>query len=90
MKAQLWHYCSMTEVFRVRLERKLVRQANEVAEEIGTSPGEIVRLMFKQLVKRRAVPFPLQADSPESEALSSPKRRSEMWDAMNEGKPATR
>jgi antitoxin component of RelBE/YafQ-DinJ toxin-antitoxin module len=80
----------MTEVFRVRLERKLVRQANEVAEEIGTSPGEIVRLMFKQLVKRRAVPFPLQADPPEAEVLSAPKRRSEMWDAMNEGRPATR
>ena len=80
----------MTEVFRVRLERKLIREANLVAQEIGTSPGEIVRLMFKQLVKRRAVPFPLQADTPESEILSKPRRRSEMWDAMNEGKPAAR
>jgi len=47
----------MKEVFRVRLERKFIRQASEVATEIGTSPGEIVRLLFKQLVKRRAVPF---------------------------------
>ena len=80
----------MTEVFRVRLERKLIRQANEVAQEIGTSPGEIVRLMFKQLVKRRAVPFPLQADTPEGEILSNPRRRSELWDAMNEGGPSAR
>ena len=80
----------MTEIFRVRLERKLLRQANEVAEEIGTSPGEIVRLMFKQLVKRRAVPFPLQADTPESEILSTAQRRSQLWDSMDEGKPPAR
>jgi addiction module RelB/DinJ family antitoxin len=80
----------MTEVFRVRLERNLIRQANKVAEEIGTSPGEIVRLMFRQMVKRRAIPFPLQADAPESEALSSARRRSAMWDEMNEGRPSTR
>jgi addiction module RelB/DinJ family antitoxin len=80
----------MTQVFRVRLERDLLRRANKVAEEIGTSPGEVVRLMFRQMVKRRAIPFPLQADSPESEVLASPRRRSEMWDAMNEGRPSAR
>ena len=80
----------MTEVFRVRLERDLIREANQVAEEIGTSPGEVVRLLFRQMVKRRAIPFPLQADTPESEVLSSSQRRSEMWDAMNEGKPSAR
>jgi antitoxin component of RelBE/YafQ-DinJ toxin-antitoxin module len=80
----------MTEVFRVRLERGLIRQANKVAQEIGTSPGEIVRLMFRQLVKRRAIPFPLQADTPESQVLSPAPRRSQMWDAMNEGRPSAR
>ena len=64
----------MTEVFRVRVDRKLIRQATDVAEEIGTSPGELVRLMFHQLVKRRAVPFPLQADTPEAEVLGSNQR----------------
>ena len=72
------------------MNRQLIRRASKVAEEIGTSPGEIVRLMFTQMVKRRAIPFPLQADTPESEALSPAKRRSKMWDAMNEGRPATR
>jgi antitoxin component of RelBE/YafQ-DinJ toxin-antitoxin module len=62
--AQLWHNRYMTEIFLVRLERNLIRQANKVAEEIGTSPGEIVGLMFRQMVKRRAIPFPLQADAP--------------------------
>ena len=80
----------MTDVFRVRLDRELIKQATQVAEEIGTTPGEVVRLMFRQLVNRRAIPFPLQADTPESEVLGSSKRRSEMWDQMNEGHPSTR
>lgn len=74
----------------MRLERGLIRRANKVAQEIGTTPGEIVRMMFTQMVKRRTIPFPLQADSPESEILSPARRRSEMWDAMNEGKPKAR
>src|SRR5437016_2752234 len=62
----LWaHYnCSMTEVFQCRVDRKLVAKARAVAREIGLTPGEVVRLMFTQMVKRRAIPFPLQASSP--------------------------
>ena len=43
------------------MERALAREAKAVAKEIGTSPGEIVRLMFKQMVKRRTIP--IQADT---------------------------
>ena len=76
----------MTGVFRVRLDRELVRQANEVAEEIGTLPSEGVRMMSRQKAERRAIPFPLQADAPENEVLTPARRRSQMWDAMNEGR----
>jgi addiction module RelB/DinJ family antitoxin len=76
-----------TDEFRVRIDRALIKQAKRVAEETGTTPGEVVRLLFRQMVKRRAIPFPLHADSPESEVLGSPKRRSALWAAMNEGKP---
>ena len=79
-----------TEEFRVRIDRELIRKARKVAAEIGTSPGEVVRLVFAQMVKRRAIPFPLQADSVEDEVLGSRKRRAELWDQMNEGKPAAR
>ncbi len=51
----------MTDIFRVRVERKLIRQANKVAEEIGTTPGEIVRMLFTQLVRQKAIPFNLSA-----------------------------
>jgi addiction module RelB/DinJ family antitoxin len=53
----------MTEMFRVRIERKLLKDAARVTKEIGTTPGEVVRLLFAQLVKRRAIPFPLTADA---------------------------
>jgi len=69
-----------TEEFRVRIDRVLVRKAKRVAEEMGTTPGEIVRMLFVQLVKRRAIPFPIQAETPESEILSSPERRNALAD----------
>ena len=67
-------------MFRVRIDRKLIAQATKVAEEIGTTPGEVVRMLFKQMAKRRTIPFPLHADAPEDEIFSSPERRSKLWD----------
>jgi len=77
-------------MFRCRIERELVIEAGKVAEDIGTTPGEIVRLLFKQMVKRRTIPFPLTADTLEDEILSPAARRAAVWDEMNEGQPATR
>jgi antitoxin component of RelBE/YafQ-DinJ toxin-antitoxin module len=70
----------MTEMFRCRIERELIQEAGRVAEEIGTTPGEVVRLLFKQMVKRRTIPFPLTADTLEDEVLSSPARRNAIAD----------
>ena len=84
------HNGGMTEMFGCRIERRLIQQASKVAEEIGTTPGEVVRLLFTQMVKRRTIPFPLQADSAEDEIMSPARRRAELWDQMNEGKPAAR
>ncbi len=77
-------------MFRCRIERTLLRKATRVAEEIGTTPGEVVRLLFVQLVKRRTIPFPLTADTPEAEVLSPAQRRAELWNQMDEGQPAAR
>ena len=77
-------------MFRCRIDRRLLAEATRVAKQIGTTPGEVVRLLFKQLVKRRAIPIPLSADSPEDEILAPARRRAELWDEMNEGKPAAR
>ena len=67
-------------MFRVRIDRKLISQASKVAEEIGTTPGEVVRLLFKQMVKRRTIPFALHADAPENEVFTSAKRRNKLAD----------
>lgn len=67
-------------MFRVRIERELIAEANRVADEIGTTPGEVVRLLFKQMVKRRTIPFPLNADTPEDEILSPAARRNAIAD----------
>ncbi len=72
----------MTELFRVRIERDLLAQASKVSEEIGIAPGELVRVFFKQLVKRRAVPFPLTADNPEDDVIGPAERRAKLWDEL--------
>jgi len=39
-----------------------------------------LELFYKQIIKRRAIPFPLQADNPEDEVLSSVVRRNKLAD----------
>ena len=80
----------MAELFRCRVDDELLSEAKRVAEEIGTDCGVLVNLMFKQLVKRRTVPFPLMADSAEDEVLTPATRRAAMLDEMYEGKPPAR
>jgi antitoxin component of RelBE/YafQ-DinJ toxin-antitoxin module len=72
----------MTDMFRCRIERKLIVQASKVADEIGTTPGEVVRLLFKQMVKRRTIPFPLHADTPEDEVVGPLERRVKLFDEL--------
>lgn len=69
-------------MFRVRLDRELIAETSRVADEMGTTPGELVRMLFKQVVKRRAVPFSIQADSPEDEILRSESARAKLWDEL--------
>jgi hypothetical protein len=42
-------------------------------------------MLFKQMVKRRTIPFPLHADAPEdemNEILGSSERRAKLWDEL--------
>jgi addiction module RelB/DinJ family antitoxin len=64
----------MTELFRVRVEKSLLKDAEKVADEIGTTPQEAVRLFLSRLVKLRAIPFPLTADAPEDGLLGKGRR----------------
>ncbi len=62
------------EVFRVRVDRKLLAETSRLAEQMGTSPGELVRLLFAQVVKRRAIPFSVSADASIDELVDVQRR----------------
>lgn len=47
----------MTEQVRYRINKKLVKQAEEVCQEIGLAPSQAVSMFFAQLVKLRGLPF---------------------------------
>jgi len=51
-----------------------------VLAEIGLKPRAALELFYKQIIKRRAIPFPVQADSPEDEVLSPASRRNALAD----------
>ncbi len=71
---------SMSAIAKSRIDPELKRQAEGVLEEIGLKPRAALELFYKQIVKRRAIPFPVQADVPEDEVLSSAARRNALAD----------
>ncbi len=70
----------MSATTRNRIHPTLKRQAEAVLEEMGLDPHAAMQLFYKQIVKRRAIPFPVKADSPEDEVLASAKRRNALAD----------
>ena len=70
----------MSVVAKSRIDPELKRQAEAVLEEIGLKPRAALELFYKQIVKRRAIPFPVKADSPEDEVLTSVVRRNALAD----------
>jgi len=70
----------MSAIAKSRIDPELKRQAEAVLEEIGLKPRAALELFYKQIIKRRAIPFPVQADSPEDEVLSPADRRNALAD----------
>ena len=68
----------MTGTFRCRVEKSLLKRAHKVADEMGTSTSELVRIFLKALVKSGQLPFVPKADTAEDEALGPLARRREM------------
>lgn len=77
---QLGHFGSMSAVAKSRIDPELKRQAEAVLDEIGLKPRAALELFYKQIIKRRAIPFPVQADTPEEEVLSNAARRNQLAD----------
>jgi len=70
----------MSAIAKSRIDPELKRQAAAALEEIGLKPRAALELFYRQIIKRRAIPFPLQADNPEDEVLSSVVRRNKLAD----------
>ena len=78
--SHLGHIGSMSAIAKSRIDPELKRQAEAVLEEIGIKPRAALELFYKQIIKRRAIPFPVRADSPEDDVLSPAARRNMMAD----------
>ena len=47
----------MSVIAKSRIDPELKRQAEAVLEEIGLKPRAALELFYKQIIKRRAIPF---------------------------------
>ena len=70
----------MSAIARSRIDPELKRQAEAVLDEIGLKPRAALELFYKQIIKRRAIPFPVQADAPEEEVLRPAASRNALAD----------
>jgi addiction module RelB/DinJ family antitoxin len=78
--SHLGHFGAMSAIVKSRIDPELKRQAEAVLEEIGLKPRAALELFYKQIIKRRAIPFPVKADCPEDDILSTAERRNALAD----------
>lgn len=74
----------MNALFRVRVDKKLLEQAQTVCAEMGLDTQEAVRLSLSALVRRRELPFKVSAETPEDELLQPRARRAEILGSFYE------
>jgi addiction module RelB/DinJ family antitoxin len=72
------HIEDMSAIAKSRINRKLKREAEAVLKKIGLKPQAALELFYKQIIKRRAIPFHVQADAPEDEVISPAARRNRL------------
>ena len=72
----------MNVLFRARVDKRLLREAQGICEEMGLDTQEAVRLFLAALVRRRELPFKLSTETPEDELLQPPARRAEILDSF--------
>ncbi len=72
----------MTVLFRARVNKRLLGQAQAICEEMGLDTQEAVRLFLAALVRRRELPFKVTAETPEDELLQPQARRAEILESF--------
>ena len=71
----------MSSILKSRIDSDLKWKAKAVLAEIGLKPRAALELFYQQIIKRRAIPFPVQADCPEDEVLSPAGRENQPGDS---------
>ena len=72
----------MTVLFRARVDKRLLRQAERICQEMGLDMHEAVRLFLATVVRRRELPFKVTAETPEDELLQPQARRAEILESF--------
>jgi addiction module RelB/DinJ family antitoxin len=75
----------MTVLFRARVDKRLLRQAQGICKEMGLDTQEAVRLFLAAVVRRRELPFKVSAETPEDELLQPQARRAEILESFYAG-----
>jgi addiction module RelB/DinJ family antitoxin len=70
----------MSAIAKSRIDPELKQQAEAILKEMGLKPRAALELFYTQIVRRRAIPFPVRADSPEDDILSPAARRNALAD----------
>ncbi len=76
----------MSELFRVRVDKELLKKANQTCSELGVKTQAVVKMLFVQIVKRKEIPFRITAETPEDELLQSPQKRRAILESFHESK----
>ncbi len=72
----------MTTLFRARVDKRLLQQAQAVCRQMGLDAQEAVRLFLAALVRRRELPFKVTTETPEDELLQPEVRRAEILESF--------
>lgn len=72
----------MNALFRARVDKRLLREAQSVCREMGLDTQEAVRLFLAALVRRRELPFKVTTETPEDELLQPRAQRAEILDSF--------
>ena len=73
----------MTVLFRCRVPAPLLKKANTLTKELGTSTPEVFRIFLSEIVRTGKVPVSLQK-SPPTDELIDKKRRNKIWSQLDE------
>jgi addiction module RelB/DinJ family antitoxin len=68
----------MKTLFRARVDKRLLREAQQICSEMGLDTQEAFRIFLAALVHRREMPFKLTTETPEDELLQPRNRRAQI------------